>query len=114
MSHVRTLLPVLIAALLLLVPAPAPAGAAKSGPEPSGRELSASTTVGAEAGPKVNINTAGVKELMTLGGIGRKVAEKIIEYRQAHGPFQRAEDVRKVEGIGRGLWQRNRDRMVVD
>ena len=36
---------------------------------------------------KVNINTAAVKDLMTLAGVGKKVAEKIVEYRQAHGAF---------------------------
>ena len=61
----------------------------------------------------VNINTADVKSLMTLDGVGHKVAEKIVEYRDAHGPFKKAEDVRKVEGIGGGLWERNRERIVV-
>jgi competence protein ComEA len=61
----------------------------------------------------ININTADVKSLMTLDGIGRKVAEKIVEYRQAHGPFKKPDDVRKVDGIGAGLWERNRERIVV-
>lgn len=64
-------------------------------------------------GEKVNINTAGVKELMTLAGVGRRVAEKILEYREAHGPFKKPEELRKVEGIGGGLWERNRERIVV-
>jgi competence ComEA-like helix-hairpin-helix protein len=61
----------------------------------------------------VNINTADVKSLMTLDGVGRKVAEKIVEYRHTHGPFSKPDDVRKVEGIGGGLWERNRERIVV-
>ena len=63
--------------------------------------------------PAININTADVKSLMTLDGVGRKVAEKIVEYRQAHGPFKKPDDVRKVDGIGGGLWERNRERIVV-
>jgi competence protein ComEA len=74
-----------------------------------GQELKTSVPVG----DKVNINTADVAALMTLGGIGRKVAERIVEYRQARGPFQRPEDLRKVEGVGRGLWERNRERIIV-
>ena len=70
------------------------------------------TTASATAGA-VNINTAGVKELMTLDGIGHKVAEKIVEYRTANGPFKKAEEIRKVQGIGGGLWEKNRDRIVV-
>jgi competence protein ComEA len=71
---------------------------------------SVSATVG---GDTVNINTAGVKELMTLHGIGRKVAEKIVAYRDAHGPFKKPEEVRKVEGVGAGLWEKNRGRIAV-
>jgi competence protein ComEA len=72
---------------------------------------SVSATVGADA--KVNINTAGAKELSTLEGVGAKVAERIVAYREAHGPFKHPEDLRKVEGIGKGLWERNRERIVV-
>ncbi|MGH7323678.1 MAG: ComEA family DNA-binding protein [Candidatus Rokuibacteriota bacterium] len=61
----------------------------------------------------VNINTAGVPELMTLSGVGRTVAEKIVQYREAHGPFKKPEEVRRVRGIGAGLWERNRERIVV-
>jgi competence protein ComEA len=62
---------------------------------------------------KVNINTADVKSLMTLSGVGQRVAERIVQYRDANGPFQRAEDLRKVDGIGTGLWERNRERIVI-
>ena len=62
---------------------------------------------------KVNVNTADVKSLMTLTGVGRKVAEKIVEYRDSHGPFKKADDLRKVEGVGHGVWERNRERIVV-
>ena len=65
------------------------------------------------SGDKVNINTAGAKELMTLEGVGRRVAEKIMEYRQAHGPFKKPDEIRRVEGIGGGLWEKNRERIVV-
>ena len=61
----------------------------------------------------VNINTADVKQLMTLDGIGEKVAEKIVEYRKEHGPFKAGEEIRKVRGVGHGLWEKNRDRIVV-
>ncbi len=62
---------------------------------------------------KVNINSASVKELMTLEGVGHKLAEKIVEYREAHGPFKKAEELRKVEGVGGVLWEKNRERIVV-
>lgn len=67
----------------------------------------------AAAHDKVNINAADVKTLMTLAGVGRKVAEKIVEYRDSRGPFKNAEQIRKVEGVGTGVWEKNRARIVV-
>jgi competence protein ComEA len=61
----------------------------------------------------VNINTAAVKELMTLAGIGQKAAEKIVAYREAHGPFKSPEDLRKVSGVASSVWDKNRTRIVV-
>jgi competence protein ComEA len=88
----------------LLLPWPGPTLSAERSPE--GRPSLAVVD-------KVNINTAEVKQLMTLEGVGRKLAEKIVEYRKAHGPFTKPEQLRKVEGVGAGLWERNRDRVVV-
>jgi competence protein ComEA len=48
----------------------------------------------------VNINTADDKKLETLPGIGPVLAERIIAYRQQHGPFRQLEDIKKVTGIG--------------
>ena len=69
--------------------------------------------VAAAVDAPVNINTAGVKQLMTLEGVGQKVAEKIVEHRTAHGPFKKPEEIRKVQGIGASLWEKNRERIVV-
>jgi competence protein ComEA len=52
------------------------------------------------AGEPVNINTASVEELDKLPGIGPTSAQKIVEYRDANGPFTRVEDLLKVPGIG--------------
>ena len=71
------------------------------------------TLVVATAVGRVNINTAGVKELMTLEGVGRKLAEKIVEHRTANGAFKKPADLRKVPGVGSELWEKNRDRIVV-
>ena len=56
------------------------------------------------AGKKVNINQASAKELANLPRIGDKVAERIVEYRQAHGSFARVEDLMEVKGIGEKLF----------
>lgn len=70
-------------------------------------------TVSAAAVEKVNINTASVKELQKLEGVGRGVAQRIVDYREANGPFKRSEDLRKVEGVGAATFERNRERIVV-
>ena len=93
-----------VAALLTLTPWTVVAS------EKSNHAAAVSATVGSDA--KVNINTATVKELMALKGIGHKVAERIVAYRETHGQFKKAEDLRKVEGVGQGLWERNRERIV--
>ena len=84
--------------------------AADKSTKTSGHAATVSATVGSEA--KVNINTAGVKELATLDGIRPKVAERIVAYREAHGPFKKPEDLRKVEGVGKAVFERNRERVV--
>jgi competence protein ComEA len=54
----------------------------------------------APAKPAINLNTATVDQLETLPGIGRKTAERIIEYRTKAGGFKRIEDLMNVKGIG--------------
>ena len=48
----------------------------------------------------VNVNTAGVDELVRIPGIGLVTAQKIISYRKLNGRFNKAEDLTGVKGIG--------------
>lgn len=48
---------------------------------------------------RVNVNSAPVEELMTLPGVGRRAAERIVEHRAAHGPFESLDDLRAIEGF---------------
>lgn len=62
----------------------------------------------------VNLNTASAIELESLDGIGPALAARIIEYREAHGPFRRVEDVAAVRGIGPRTLGRFVDRATVE
>jgi competence protein ComEA len=65
--------------------------------------LSAAATLPAVAAPAmepVDVNKAGVEQLMTVPGIGKVMAQRIIDFRKEHGPFGRIEDLLKVKGIG--------------
>ena len=48
----------------------------------------------------VNINTADIKELTLLPGIGESRAKDIIAYRNEYGIFTAPEDLLKIRGIG--------------
>jgi len=54
----------------------------------------------AQAGDKININSATVEELQTVKGIGSKTAEAIVAYRSEHGSFKSVDELEHVKGIG--------------
>ena len=61
---------------------------------------------------RVNMNTADVKTLTTLPGIGQKRAESIVHYRSKR-PFTRVSQLLNIRGIGRKTLRRLRPLIVV-
>ena len=55
---------------------------------------------------KVNINQAGLDELMTLSGIGPSKARSIMDYREQHGRFNTIEELMNVSGIGTSTFEK--------
>ena len=49
----------------------------------------------------IHVNHAGVEELCALKGVGPKLAEKILAFRNQNGPFSGPQDLEKVPGIGK-------------
>ena len=54
-------------------------------------------------GEKIDINTAGLDELILLPGIGEGRAQAILDNRAENGPFRFPEDLTRVDGIGEGI-----------
>jgi competence protein ComEA len=61
---------------------------------------------------KVNINTATLKELDELDGIGEYLALNIISYRQT-SPFKTIEEIKNVKGIGDKVYEKIKDFITV-
>ncbi|HIY62722.1 MAG TPA: helix-hairpin-helix domain-containing protein [Candidatus Mediterraneibacter stercoripullorum] len=62
---------------------------------------------------KVNINTAGKEELMTLTGIGEAKAQSILDYRDEHGEFQSTEELMEISGIKEGVFNKIKDEITI-
>jgi competence ComEA-like helix-hairpin-helix protein len=57
-------------------------------------------SVKTSAEKSINLNTAGINELITVPGLGTKTAEKIIQYRAEIGSFSNIEQLKEIKGIG--------------
>ena len=86
MQH-RTFLSLILVALAVAV---AVVAGAADGPQPSG----------------VNINTASVEQLQMLPCVGPALAGRIIEFREANGPFQSVDEIIAVKGIGESSFEK--------
>ena len=53
----------------------------------------------------LNLNTASIRELEALPGIGPALAKKIVEFRQKKGGFKRIEELLAVPGISEKRWR---------
>jgi competence protein ComEA len=103
----------------VLRPAPAPAewsgpGVEAEGSAPTALRQRVETEVAREQrrneplGPEERLdpNTAPADELVRLPGVGPALAERIVAYRAAHGPFRTLADLDSVSGVGPALLAR--------
>jgi len=94
----RTMLAVTIGAIWLATTGPALAQA-KSESRPPAAPL--------------DLNTASIQELQGLPGVGPRTAERILEYREQRGRFEKIEDLMNVRGIGEKSFLKLRALVVV-
>ena len=76
------------------------AAIALSAPALSAQTKTPAPQAAATATAPVNLNTATAEQLATIPGVGPKMAERIIDYRQKNGGFKKVEDLMNVRGIG--------------
>ncbi len=63
--------------------------------------------------PLISINTADLKALCTLDGIGETTAQLIIDYRNQNGFFQTLNDLMNVKGIGQKKFDKIKDKICL-
>jgi len=100
----------------LVVPEKGAAAAAGSSGAPSGGSSSAAggSAAGASgASQPINLNAATLDQLTSLDGIGPKTAQKIIDYREAHGGFTTIEELLEVPGIGPAKFEQIKGQVVI-
>jgi comEA protein len=86
---------ILMAAILGIAVSAATASAQSKATTPK-----AAATATATATAPVNLNTATAEQLATIPGVGPRMAERIIDYRQKNGGFKKVEDLMNVSGVG--------------
>lgn len=90
---------------LLVGVAPPPGQSADGASPPAG----AATGGPAAASPLVNLNTATLEQFDTLPGVGPVTAQRIMDWRAAHGRFTSVDQLREVNGIGAARFARLKD-----
>lgn len=70
--------------------------------------------VAIQAAARINVNTATQRVLETLPGVGPVTAGRIVEYRQANGPFTRVEQLREARLVNAPTYERIKNLIAVD
>ena len=83
-------------------------------PGPGSAQGAARLEQGSAGTQRISLNTASAEELEALPGIGPVKAQRIVQYRETHGGFERVEDVQLVTGIGEKTFETIKDLISVE
>ena len=61
----------------------------------------------------ININTASLEELIKLNGVGKLIAQRIIDYRLENNNFKNIEELKNVKGIGNEIFNKIKTRIKI-
>jgi competence protein ComEA len=62
----------------------------------------------------INLNTATIRELESLPGVGPALARRIVDFREKKGGFRRVEELLAVPGVSEKKWKGIKDRLYVE
>ncbi len=63
---------------------------------------------------KVNLNTAKREELIEgIPGVGEKIANRIISYRETRGEFKSTQEIMNIKGVGEKLFEKIKDYITI-
>jgi len=62
----------------------------------------------------IYLNQATAEQLQTLPGVGPALSERIVSYRDKHGPFRSVDQLAEVNGIGEAKLAKLKDQLTVD
>jgi competence protein ComEA len=98
-------------------PAPKEEGWQAEPVQPSAAQVPAASPaaamVPAKSSSKVNLNRASADELQTLPGVGPVLAQRMVEWRKAHGRYRTVDDLQEVKGIGKKRMEQLRPLVTV-
>ena len=63
---------------------------------------------------RVNVNTASIPELDALPGVGPVTAQRIVAYREQHGPFTRIEQLREAKLVNNATFEKVKDLVATE
>jgi competence ComEA-like helix-hairpin-helix protein len=63
--------------------------------------------------PLIDLNQADAQTLATLPGVGPRLADRIVRFREEVGPFAQADDITSVPGVSEKIYRDLADRVTV-